>query len=70
MKYTYELIYPTGETEMAEETFDTEDEAVDAALYDCSCFEQGREIMSMMGDRDDEIIEGDCDFAIIEIDDE
>lgn len=54
---------------MAEETFDTEKEAEEAALYDCSCFELGGEIMGMMGDRDEDIIEGECDFEIIEVDD-
>ena len=70
MRYTYRIIYPNGETEMADETFATEENAREAALYDCGCFKEGREIMSMMGDRDEDIIEGDCDFDIIEIDDE
>ena len=69
MRYTYRLIFPDGETQMADETFDTEEEAEEAALYDCSCFKEGGDIMSLMGDRDEDITEGDCDFEIIEIDD-
>ena len=70
MKYTYILYYPDGESDMAEETFDTEKEAEEAALYACSCFKLGGEIMGMMGDRDEDIVEGDCDFDIIEVEDE
>ncbi len=69
MKYTYILYYPDGESDMAEETFNTEKAAEEAALYACSCFTLGGEIMGMMGDRDEDIIEGECDFEIIEVDD-
>lgn len=70
MKYTYILYYPDGESDTAEESFNTEKEAIDAALQACYDFQVGGEIMGMMGDRDEDIIEGDCDFDIIEIDDE
>ncbi len=69
MKYTYELIYPDGEREMSDEIFDTREDAEFAAQDDCGAFAEGGEIMSMMGDRDDEIVEGDCDYTIIELDD-
>ena len=70
MKYTYILYYPDGESEMAEETFDTKKEAERLAWDAISCFKLGGEIMGMMGDRDEDIIEGDCDYDIIEVDDE
>lgn len=69
MRYTYILYYPDGEPEMAEETYDTEREAERQAWDAISCFELGREIMGMMGDRDEYIIEGDCDYEIVAIDD-
>ena len=68
VKYTYKLLYPNGEEEMASEVFDTEEQAESAALYDCYCFVQGRDILKMMGDRDDdEIIEGECEYEIIKV---
>ena len=70
MKYTFVLYYPDGETEMEEEAFDTAKEAERAAWQAISDFELGGEIMGMMGDRDEDIIEGDCDYDIIEVDDE
>ena len=69
MRYTYKLIYPDGEEEMAEDTYDSREEAEDAALYDCSCFSQGGEIMSMMGDRDEDIVRGKCRYRIIKMKD-
>lgn len=69
MAYTYKLLYPNGEEDLSEEIFDTEQEAEDAALYDCSCFRTGGEIMALMGDRDEDIIEGDCEYEIIDLDD-
>lgn len=68
MKYTYELIYPNGERELSDDIFDSEEDAEYAAQYDCSCFSTGEEILAMMGDRDDEIVEGSCDYEIIELD--
>ncbi len=69
VKYKYKLIYPDGEEEISDDVFDSEEDAIEAAQYSCSCFRTGGEIMSLMGDRDEDIIEGDCDYEIIEIDD-
>ena len=69
MRYTYKLIYPNGDEEMAEETYDSREAAEYAALDDCGNFSLGGEIMSMMGDRDEDIIRGECRFKIIKVKD-
>ena len=63
MGYRVNFIYPDGEEELQDEVFDTEEEAIEAADYLCSCFRQGAEDLALCGrDYDD----GDPDYEIIE----
>ena len=70
MKYTYKLIYPNGQEVYSEYYYDSESVAQAEADYDCSCFSEGAEIMSLMGDRDEDIIDGDCEPKVIYLEDD
>lgn len=70
MKYKIMLYYPNGETELLDEVFDDRQRAEEYALYNCSCYILGGEILHMsnpgdypMPDEDDE-----CEYEIIEVD--
>lgn len=63
MAFKYKLIYPDGDTEISDDSFTTEGEAEEAALYDCSCFREGAEVLKLAGrDFDDR----DLDYEIFE----
>ena len=70
MKYTFKIIYSDGDEDLSDDIYNTEDEAIWAAQYLISCASQGREIMSLMGDcDDDELEDSDLEYEIVEIDD-
>ncbi len=49
MAYKYRLIYPDGTIEISDDSYSAWSDAEDAALYDCSCFEEGAEILALSG---------------------
>lgn len=69
-KYKVMMHYPDGESEELDEVFDTESEADEEALYMCSCYHEGREILHMSNPGDYPLDEdADVDYEIVEIDD-
>lgn len=69
-KYKVIMHYPAGESEELDEAFDTTSEADEEALYMCSCYHEGMEILHMSNPGDypqDEAAE--VDDGIVETDD-
>ena len=59
--------YPNGDEEELDETFETEEEAEDTAVYYCGCYKQGGEILNMSNPGDYPLDEDDdCGYEIIE----
>ena len=67
MSFRVKMIYSDSE-DMLEDEFDTEEEAVEAALYERSCFNLGGELLEMMGGEEGEIDYNTPDYEIIEED--
>ena len=63
MAFKYKLIYPDGNTEISDDSYATEEEAEEAALYDCSCFHDGAEVLKLAGREFDD---RDLDYEIFE----
>lgn len=69
-KYKILLLYPGGGSDEQDEVFDTEEDAVDYALYLVSCGRQGAEILNLSNPGDYPLDDyEEPDFAILEIDD-
>lgn len=63
MAYKYRLFYPDGDSEESEQSYETEELAREAALYDCSCFQLGGEELRMSGD---DYVEGEVEYEVYE----
>lgn len=69
-KYKVIMHYPDGESEELDEVFDTESEADEEALYMCSCYHEGIEVLHFSNPIDYPLDEdAEVDYEIIEIDD-
>lgn len=69
-KYKILLLYPGGGSDEQDEVFDTEEDAVDYALYLVSCGRQGAEILNLSNPGDYPLDDyEEPDFTILEIDD-
>lgn len=58
--------YPDGVEDELDETFDTQEAAEEKALYYCSCYKQGGEILNMSNPGDYPTADTECDYQIIE----
>lgn len=67
-QYKVEIIYPDGEREIEDETFDSREEAEDYGQYMYSCCSLGGEILNMSNPGDYPESDDDADYEIIEID--
>lgn len=68
-KYLVEMIYPDGTTDLEDETYDSYEEAEDAALYSCSCYNQGAEDLFLSNPGDYPMDFEEPDYKIIEVND-
>lgn len=68
-RFLVEMIYPDGTTDLEEEVYDSYEEAEDAALYSCSCYNQGAEDLFLSNPGDYPMSEDEPDFRIISIED-
>lgn len=69
-KYKVILYFPDGTEQESEDTFDTEEEAHEYGLYECSSYKTGAEILHMSNPGDYPLEDGDeMDYEVIEIDD-
>lgn len=66
-KYAVKMIYPDGVTDIEDDLYDSYEEAVDAALYSCSCYSQGCEDLFLSNPGDYPLTGDEADFRIIEI---
>ena len=66
-RYAVEMIYPDGVTDIEDDLYDSYEEAVDAALYSCSCYSQGCEDLFLSNPGDYPLTGDEADFRIIEI---
>lgn len=71
MPYKLVFHYPDGTIEEEDELYETEDQADEAGLYGCSCFNEGGEVLHLSnpGEYPNDSIESECDYEIIEVDD-
>jgi hypothetical protein len=67
-KYKVVMCYPDGTREQEDDTFETEAEAEEYGLYQCSCYKQGGEILHLSNPGDYPINDDEADFEIIEVD--
>lgn len=71
LKYKYNILTPDGNDFESDDVFDTEEEAIEDALYSISCCKEGAEILHMSNPGDYDYDEDDdYDYEIIEIDDD
>ena len=66
-KYSFTMIFPDGTREDEGEIFDTYEEAEDAALYACSCYSLGGEILHLSNPGDYPLSDEDADFEVFEV---
>ena len=68
--YKVVMEYPDGTREEEDDVFDTESEAEECGQYLCGCYKTGGEILNMSnpGDYPLEVVGGDADFEVIEVD--
>lgn len=66
--YKIKMLYSDGTSEIADDEFDTEEDAIDCANYLCGCYHQGAKILNMSNPGDYPIDEDDdIDYEIIEV---
>ena len=65
-KYRIRSLYSDGEMELLDETFDSYEEAEDAALYQMSCYDLGGEVLNLSNPGDYPLSDDELIYEIIE----